>query len=174
MDGFDLIPSLVPNLYDYRFQSLAALDDIRNSGMYQCVQYVAPASLASVVGLGTYTTNLIMKENTLIYGLFTYNNAAGEFTFKVYEEPGQPIISEYVRNSFGQDNWMLGSNPNTGVPVNRTGLHYQLLTQPAMVISGKIIAEISNPNITDIEPMVMLICAEPLSSLADISNRLCA
>lgn len=174
MDGFDLIPSLVPNMYDYRFQGLAALADIRKSGMYQAVQYVAPVSLQSLAALSTYTCTLTMKENTIIYGFlsFSADGAVLPFTFKVYEKPGQPIVSEYVRPSFGRDYMMMGT-PSGGSSCDRTGLRFQLLTQPAPIINGKITVEISNPNNEVALPMVLLICAEPVSGLGDLANRLC-
>ncbi len=183
MDGFDYLTNLTPNIMDMRFMQLAAIENIRNSGMFHFSMYAAPEDLQSLPPQGSFITNLILPLNTIIYAVLAFEQSddfltpdVARFTFKVYLEPGSPIVEQYVRGPYGQDWTLRGLSLTSASNVcDRMGLPYSLLDEPVHVLDSRVRIEISNPSTTDtIKPMVALICAEPAPAVADLAGRNCA
>lgn len=185
MDGFTYITNIQQSLLDMRILQLDGLTDIRQAGMFMFRGYCVPADPTPIESLGTLITNLIMVPNTIIYGVLAYDPldtistedpfiSVNHFTFKVYLEPGKPIIEQYVRSSFGQDYTLRGAAPVGGTLCDRRGLPFTLLEEPVYVMDSRVRIEISNPSADNtITPVVMLICAEPVTPLADKGGKYC-
>lgn len=167
MTGFDYFASLQPcNLYDWQVLCLAQMQKICASNMFQAFQLVGPTGKdKTVAAKGSYLASLSCKPGTIIYGIKAqYENIAGlEYTFKVYEDQARPIFDSFAGFNIGVNGWRRSATP----------LPFLLLNEPVPLLDGRITLEISNPNNVAIQPQVILICAEPVSSLADLAGKYC-
>lgn len=166
MDGIDLIP-ILPNVLDYKVLSLANMDAVRNSGILQGVLYSAVPNGRSLAARETFMNNVIMRPNTIIYGIRSaVLSEEGSFTFKVRESPGHPIVDSYVFAGFGADTAYR----------NRSNLIWLPLQEPYCCVSGRITVEISTGTTGGdaVTPLVVLVCAEPKIVFNDAPGSYCA
>lgn len=168
-DAFAYIPSLRPNAFDFRQQALGSplMQSIRNSGMYQQMLWVSPASQITIPALSSSLEQLAIRPNTILYGLKAIDGVGGsnEFTIKIWQasQAGTNITrQQFVRQSFANDTY--GPNDLGWLP----------LSEPFLITDAPLSVEISNPSRTSsIQPQLILLCAEPLPALNSLAGKYC-
>lgn len=169
-DAFGYVLSLRPNAFDFRQQAIGSplMQSIRNSGMYQQMLWVSPASQISIPALSSSLEQLAIRPNTILYGLKAIDVTGGsaEFTIKIWQasQAGTNITrQQFVRNSFANDTYS---------SVNDLG--WLPLSEPFLITDAPLSVEISNPSRTQsIQPQLVLLCAEPLPALNSLAGKYC-
>lgn len=175
-DAFSYVLSLRPNAFDYRQQAFSSplMDSIRNSGLYQQMLWVSPASQISIAPLSSSLEQLAIRPNTILYGLKATQILdeeeleSGDFTIKIWQasQAGVNITrQQFVRQSFANDTYGVGS---------LTELGWLPLAEPFLITDAPLSVEISNPSLLiSIRPQLVLLCAEPLPALNSLAGKYC-